>query len=231
MIAEETTKVTQDFLLTDEEDTDYIGFRNKQLAKWYSGERFGLHVSDALCCPRQHVFKSLEPIPLTQEEIERFSLGKAIHNSFETTLSCYDPGRFKKEHYVTYMGITGTIDLYDAKNNIPIELKSTRQVNVTEPKSFQVQQLKWYMALVNSRTGFLIYYMQNMVRTPLKQFKIEMTQIELDEERYNLVKEMKAIKTAIKAKDPSLAKGIWADEDLNWLCKSCPYAVECEKMR
>lgn len=39
------------------------------------------------------------------------------------------------------------------------------------------------------------------------------------------------LQKALKAMDPSLARGIYLDKELNWLCKECPYAKDCETMR
>ena len=203
--------------------------RNQSVRSWLSKERFGYHVSDALMCARQHVFKTMNPIPLTEREIELFNYGKSIHKSFADALYYYNPTRFKPEYGVEYMGITGHIDVMDLKKNIPIELKTTQQTWINEPKSFNIQQLKWYMALLNSTTGFLIYHL-NIVENRWKKFKITMTQTEIHEQRHKLVNEMKSIKFALKSKDASLARAIWRDESLNWLCKNCPFINECKEI-
>jgi hypothetical protein len=39
------------------------------------------------------------------------------------------------------------------------------------------------------------------------------------------------LQTAMKTEDPSLARGVYLDKDLKWLCEDCPYLNECEKIR
>jgi len=31
-------------------------------------------------------------------------------------------------------------------------------------------------------------------------------------------------------KDPSLARGVFSDKNMNWLCKDCPYVRSCENI-
>jgi len=218
-------------LVTFEEDTDYIGFRNKSVESWLSKERFGYHVSDALMCPRQHVYKVLKPRKLTERERELFDYGKAIHKSFENALYFYDPSRFKPEYSIEFKGITGHIDVYDSKNNIPIELKTLQSAWIKEPKTYNIQQLKWYMAILNSITGCLVYY---TTTREFKKFWIAMTRTEIEEEKRKLFSEMKKIKSSIKNKAPRLAKAIWSDPSKSWMCErterypGCDYVEQCK---
>ena len=50
----------------------------------------------------------------------------------------------KKEKYVEYEDIQGSVDIYDRSRNTPLEFKTTRASDIKEPKSFHVEQLKLY---------------------------------------------------------------------------------------
>jgi hypothetical protein len=46
-----------------------------------------------------------------------------------------------------------------------------------------------------------------------------------------LVKEASSLKIAMEARDPSLAKPVIDDSALNWLCRDCPYQVNCKRIQ
>jgi hypothetical protein len=58
-----------------------------------------------------------------------------------------------------------------------------------------------------------------------------MTDQQRKEQLDKLVTEMKSYRNAMEAKDPSLARGVYSDVELKWLCGDCPYLEECEQMR
>jgi hypothetical protein len=39
------------------------------------------------------------------------------------------------------------------------------------------------------------------------------------------------LQVALEARDPSLAKPVYDDPKLNWLCRECPYQVNCKRMQ
>jgi len=87
------------------------------------------------------------------------------------------------------------------------------------------------MAMLDSSTGWLIYqYLSRNIEKKWDKFKIEMDQWERKERLGKLVQEMTSMKSAIKAKDPSIARAIY-DTDLKWLCTDCNYLKQCEEMR
>jgi hypothetical protein len=50
------------------------------------------------------------------------------------------------------------------------------------------------------------------------------------------VEEADSLKRAMEAKealpkDPSLAKPVYADPKLNWLCKDCVYQIKCKRIQ
>jgi hypothetical protein len=66
---------------------------------------------------------------------------------------------------------------------------------------------------------------------PWREFKVTMTQEQRKQQLEKLVREITSLQIAMKAKDPALARGIFLDNELNWLCRECSYAKECENMR
>ncbi len=191
------------------------------------------HVSDCLMCGRLKVFENLDesPTPISDKKLGYFTSGKSIHSILQSLFRA-NRGRFECEKYVEYMGIEGHVDIWDKRKNIPIEFKTYRGSNLlNEPIGYNLTQLKFYMAMLDSPTGYLIYqYLNKVDSTVFKQFKIEMDQWERKEWLGKLVEKMTSIKNAIKVKDPSLVDGVWHNE-LSWLCYDCPYLAPCKEMR
>jgi hypothetical protein len=143
-----------------------------------------------------------------------------------------NPRRFEKEKYVEYNDIEGSIDIFDKKKNTPIKFKSLRSSNIDKPKGFQEEQLRYYMAMQNSPIGYMVYQcLMHFGASPWRIFKVTMTEEERKGQLEKLVKETRSLQDALKANDPSLARGVYLDRELNWLCEDCPYVKKCEEMR
>jgi hypothetical protein len=82
------------------------------------------------------------------------------------------------------------------------------------PNKWDVQQLRYYMSMVDSEEGVIIY----QVNVPMKYaiFPVYMNERERKEERDTL-----SLYHAIETRDPSAAKAIYDDKELEWLCKKC----------
>jgi hypothetical protein len=215
------------------EDTeiDYIGMMREAMETWYSRPRTGWHVTDVVLCPRQRVFKEIDPLPITDKDLNLYSSGRAVHEAVQS-LFMSNPRRFEKEKYVEYKNIEGSIDIFDKKKNLPIEFKTSRSANVDRPRSFQEEQLRYYMAMQGSSVGYMMYQcLMQFQSSPWRQFKITMNEQERNEQLEKLEREITSLQVAMKQKDPSLARDIYLDRGLNWLCRECPYAKECEGMR
>src|SRR6476660_5821184 len=85
-------------------------------------------------CPRQRVFKAIDPLPLTDKELNMYSSGKAIHEAVQW-LFMSNPGRYDKEKYVNYDGMEGSNNIFEKKTNTPIEFKTLRSSNIDNPKA------------------------------------------------------------------------------------------------
>lgn len=240
------------------EKTTYLDLLYSALRKHYDNEfRTGVHVSDITLCPRKAVWRRLNPQPITNKELNFFTSGSAIHHSIqllaEMVPNDYETDQYMKENWskikndlkkngnrfeiekeVMFEGIPqGHVDIYDTKNNIPIECKSARVKTVEKPKPFHVQQLKSYMAMLGADTGIVLYQcLMNFGDNPFVEFEIKMT-VEERKIHMNWLKAMYSdFEKAEKAKDHKLAINIINDSNLNWLCKdrdgnTCPLYDEC----
>jgi len=201
------------------------------LTEEYSKPRQGVHVSDLTLCPRESCFRTLDPKPITNTQLNFFTSGKAIHEALQSLIR-KDPDRFELEKEVKMGDIVGHIDIFDKKYHIPIEAKSARVKTMTEPKSHYLKQLEAYMALTGSDTGIiLVQCLLNYEENPFVEFEHKMTQ----EQRQAIVLQLRQDATQLKAGimniDPSLVRHIAYDTTLNWKCRYCPYLKPCEAFR
>ena len=217
--------------MTNEIEPDYIGMLRETMEEWYSKSRKGWHVTDIALCPRQRVFKKIDPLPITNKELNMYSSGRGIHEAVQH-LFMSNPGMFEKEKYVEYNDIVGSIDIFDKKRNTPLEFKTLRASKIDKPKSFQEEQLRYYMAMQNTPNGYMIYQcLMNFGNDAWRQFKVTMTEQERKDQLEKLAREIQALKFAMENNDPSLVRGVYSDEGLSWICDDCPYTKECLQMR
>jgi CRISPR/Cas system-associated exonuclease Cas4 (RecB family) len=217
-------------LIQSDEEGNYLLLLRQVLKDWYSRPRDGWHVTDIVMCPRKHAFSLIDPMhpSLSDREVNMYSSGKSIHEAIQT-LFMSNRMRFEKEKYVEYDGIQGSVDIYDKKNGKPIEFKTLRAASIAEPKSFHVEQLKYYMAMLDAPLGQIIYQcLFQFEHNPFVSFEISMTEIERYNQLRKLSNEINSIRQAISVKDPSIARGVFLDNAMKWLCKDCPYFKNCE---
>jgi CRISPR/Cas system-associated exonuclease Cas4 (RecB family) len=220
-------------LLSADEDGEYLSLLRAVLKEWYSKPREGWHVTDIVMCPRQRVFKQIDPIPPspTDREINMYSSGKSTHEAIQK-LFMSNRMRFEVEKYVEHGGIQGSIDIYDKKKNEPLEFKTVRGSTIKEPKSFHIEQLKYYMAMLDVPIGQIIYQcLMQFGENPFTSFEVTMTETERQHQLQKLEQEIKSLQHAISMQDPALARGVFSDTGMNWLCKDCPYAKSCERIQ
>ena len=201
--------------------------------KYDTEMRDGIHVTDLTLCSRKSVFRKLQPTALTMKELNFFTSGRAIHEAIQ---SLCDPDKFEIEKEVKYNGVTGHVDLYDIRNNIPIECKSMRVAKVENPKSFHVEQVKDYMAMLGSSTGVILYQcLMNFNDKPFVEFEVHMTQKEIDQRLADLGLRSRLHQKALDKKDAMLAPYVLKDPNMNWLCvnrngtPNCPYYDKCKE--
>lgn len=122
---------------------------------------------------------------------------------------------------------------YDRRRNTPLEFKTTRASDIKEPKSFHVEQLKYYMAMLDALQGYMLYQLlMHFGEKPFKAFRITMNAQQRQAQLKKLVTEINSLKRAMKGSgDPSLARSVEKDPSLNWLCKDCPYLTDCKRVQ
>ncbi len=209
----------------------YISRMKEAMEEWHSKKREGSHVSDALLCPRQKVFREIDRLPIDAKTISIYSAGKAMHEAIQL-LFLSDKRTFEREKYIEYEDIQGSVDIYDRRRNTPLEFKTTRASDIKEPKSFHVEQLKYYMAMLEASEGYLLYQLlMHFGEKPFKAFRIILNAQERKNQREKLVTEINSLKRAMEKGDPSITRSVEKDPSLNWLCKDCPYLTDCKKIQ
>lgn len=205
-----------------------------------------VNVTDLIFCPRQVSFKRLNEIPENQNQ-DKYLIGRLVTIQLQQILLARYPGRFEIEKQVQYncsnfhsnlgrsciVYVCGKIDAFN-KEVGPYEFKSSRSTErIIEPKSYDIQQIKYYMAMTNSITGVLMYYHLDpkFAHDPSVKFLITMTEDELYSEHQKLVESALSLSEAILAAKPEMARHIAFDRELDWKCKSCLYSVDCKDMR
>ncbi len=117
-------------------------------------------VKDLTLCQRQKIFKITDPIPMTDEVLYNYVSGQAAHD-VRGRLFMMFPNRFKLEMQIQYENVKGTIDIYDKLLHIVIDVKTTKSNIMLKPTRWDEQQLKYYMSMIDSEEGAVIYQMNN----------------------------------------------------------------------
>lgn len=189
------------------------------------------HVSDLLMCLRQRVFQELNPLPPDKHRMNLYSSGKSIHETIQSLIAS-DRGRFEKEHLVFYKGLSGAVDVYDKRYNIPMEYKTPRKDGpLTEAADYNLEQLKTYMAILDSQYGYLQYQFIIGKKIDYQHFFITMTKQERKDQLELMLSKLSNLEVGVEAGQPVLTDGVYDNPALKWLCKDCPYREPCEQMR
>jgi CRISPR/Cas system-associated exonuclease Cas4 (RecB family) len=188
-----------------------------------------ISIMDLTLCPRKKVFSIIDPVPMTDEELYYYVSGQADHEIIQRHFMLY-PNRFRSEVEVQYEQVRGRIDIYDKMLNNIIDIKTSKSQKILlRPFKFHEKQVKYYMAIMDSDEGQIIYQMNNF--SSYRSFPIYMNA----EQRRRVLEELKSearfLQKAIDARDPLLAKGIYDDRDINWMCNKCPYSQKCQSIR
>ena len=140
--------------------------------------------------PKTARLSRIDHRPLSHKDLNVYSSGKAIHEAIQW-LPLSDKRTFEREKYVEHCDIQGSVDIYDRKRNIPLEFKTSRSADIKEPKNFQVEQLKYYMSILDAQEGYMLYQcLLHFGDKPFKAFKITMNAQERSDQRNKLVREV-----------------------------------------
>lgn len=188
------------------------------------------HVSD-LQYPRKAYWGRIDPKPITQLQAGYFIAGIGHHNVVEAILGPRnnkkhraDAGEFMKE------GIYFSPDL---RLPYPLEFKTSRAefepYDLEKGYSGYLQQLKMYMALMNSTKGallvfFLVLKEGRRKKPAFRFYKVTCTKEELTKELVQIKALSKKLTAAVKAKDQKLVPAC-----PKWMCGDCPWNKECSK--
>jgi hypothetical protein len=211
---------------------DYIALLKEAADEEFFAHKQDTYITEITSCPRQYVFKAIDPLPITFKQINTTSIGKAAHQAFYRLMKRF-PGRFISEMYIEHKTVNGMVDLYDKKEHIPIDLKTTKlKIRLEKPRHWDAEQTKYYMAILDRPIGVIIYqYVSECSNEPFQEFVLQMSPSDTKLQMQKLLKEAESLQLAKNAKDPSLARHIAYDRELNWMCAECPYAKSCEEMR
>ena len=185
-------------------------------------------VKDLTLCQRQKIFKITDPIPMTDEVLYNYVSGQAAHDVIGRLFMMF-PNRFKLEMQIQYENVKGTIDIYDKLLHIVIDVKTTKSNIMLKPTRWDEQQLKYYMSIMDSEEGAVIYQMNNASKYMI--FPILMNELQRKQHLAKLLEEARSFQHAIDLGDPSLLEGVYDDNERNWLCKKCPYLEACNAIR
>lgn len=102
------------------------------------------------------MFQKIDRLPIDAKSLSIYSVGKAVHEAIQW-LFLSDKRTFEREKYIEYQDIQGSVDIYDRRRNIPLEFKTTRVSDIREAKRFHVEQLKYYMSMLDAPEGYMLY--------------------------------------------------------------------------
>jgi CRISPR/Cas system-associated exonuclease Cas4 (RecB family) len=207
---------------------DYISLL-KRAREQLRSRSYSLAIKDLVLCPKKKVFSTIDPIPMTDEELYDYVSGQASHDVIERLFMIY-PNRFRAEIEVQYGNVRGKIDIHDKPLNNIVDIKTSKLQKIPfKPFKFHEEQVRYYMAILGSEEGQIIYQMDNFRRYIV--FPIYMTNKERMDQLEKLEHESEVLRKAIDSKDPSLARGIYNDPDMSWMCNKCPYLEKCISIR
>lgn len=192
----------------------------KLLEEEYAQEREGTHVSDLILCIREQVFRKLEPKPIDERDLASYALGEGAHVALEKLA---EKGSAIAEKEITFDGVIGTVDLFDG---VPIEIKTIRSDD-DSVRPYHVTQLKYYMAMMNSNVGILLYLMVNNRYRPFRFRTITLNNDELAGVKKEIEERGKTFIDAVNARDPFVAPHVKRDINLVWKCQYCRYKEKC----
>jgi len=210
--------------MTSEDSIRLTELLPQALADKYKEERSGLHVSDITLCPRRSVMRFLDPKPLTLNDMMYFISGESMHRAIQALARWIGRSRMKTEEQVEYKGVFGHIDA--VIDGIICEFKSTRSKKHGFKKHYK-EQLQCYQAMSNNGNGKLMSISITNFDQPFQVFESNMNNGEIKERLDWIEREGKQYKEAKEKKDWKIARCIKDDDEMNWLCRNCPYKDPC----
>src|SRR5215469_4478183 len=200
--------------------------------------RNGVRITDLTLCPRQKVFEIVNPKNQPHQTIVRTAAGQGLHRLIQKRLKESDPDAYEIEMPVEYKNfVYGSIDVYDKRCDVIIDIKEKIVNGYWEerPYSSQEEQLRNLMAMNNTSRGVIILVLLN--KATIKKFEYFMTEEQKKRQLMKLDENASSFLTAKNSRDPGLAKHVFLDGNLKWLCHRldkkngahiwCPYFLQC----
>ena len=165
------------------------------------------------------------------------------HRSLQELLG-EDEFKFEKE--IVWNGgpvpIRDHPDAIHKESGTVIEFKTTESTRILEegPYPHHLRQLKSYMSILDAAVGKLSYILMGYFKGLKEYFPEHLVTLEENEKKEILSKlerDAAELQYGIAVGRPELVQHITKDPEYinqygyNWMCSSCPYRKECEKMR
>jgi hypothetical protein len=207
---------------------NYVEILKEAHTQLTTGDEKTISIKDLTMCHRKKVFSVIDPVPMTDEQLYDYVSGQAAHDVIERLFMVF-PNRFRSEKELQYKNIKGKIDIHDKLLNSVIEIKTNKSKILLKPQKFHEEQVKYYMSMIDSDEGQILYHLNNFRN--YRSFEIYMNAEQRRDQLQKLEIEAKALRRAIEAKDPSLVRGVYDDNEMYWMCNRCPYLEKCKQMR
>jgi hypothetical protein len=199
-------------------------FLDQQTAK----RSAGFHTSDVMY-PRKAFFRSISPVPMTEDEVGYFISGHGIHHVVEAIEG--EPNEREVEVYNKEAQVWTTVDVLHPK--VVWEFKSTRKKTISRTPNETYLIQVWYECALTGRykAKIVILYLKPEVRVRktvntaprFQVFEITFTKSEIAEA-------MRQIKERVKLLTEAQTTGDHSKLPLcpDWLCRSCPWYDQCQ---
>lgn len=239
MWSQETIKLlkSKTVKLTPEQNQDlFLNDFIEALTIKHSEKRTGIHVSDlAGQCFKKKVYETIPELQdkPSEDQVMYFTTGSAVHGVKQDLAETLSKEKYSREKAVNHEEglLEGHIDLFNNFEDMPIELKTTRQTADMHlkngPNEGYLLQLAMYLALTNTEEGLLEYILLAQKVTGFYHgYVLSLTKEDRELVLKEAVKLARLLKRAIESKDPDMVKGAFEDPVFSWQCKTCPFASE-----
>ncbi|MDX1371724.1 MAG: hypothetical protein R3321_04605 [Nitrososphaeraceae archaeon] len=220
--------------LTNEElDEVFLKDMREALITLYNQNREGYHVSDITSCIRKKIFNIIDPVPLTNREVNWFQRGRSIGNVIQELAQTLSKEKYTVEKEVKSPSkiLEGHVDLYNNFDKLPIELKTAAkyadELILNGPSFNYILQIAIYMALNGDKKG-LLYFKLILQRSENFDhgYEVKLSDREIDELIYEVERLAKNLKESTEKLDPKIAEFVAGNPNLEYQCEYCPYAIK-----
>lgn len=199
----------------------YLGKETKKRAE-------GTHLTDLLY-PRQAYFRSIDPKPLTEDQIGYFVAGHGHHGIIEAIIE--DPRFREVEFYDKDLKTYTTLDIMT--KDMVQEIKTSRAWTIKkDPNENYIDQIMGECAMTGkTKARLIVFYIcpgrnkkgDKETKPKFQVFEISFTKKELKDIREVLEERNKGLHLAKETGDHTKLPLC-----LEWMCRSCPWIEDCD---